>query len=212
LDSRRGTTSGEVANLTGPRTGRDRAQRADARANREHILDVAETVFGKGGESASTEEVARRAGVGVATVFRHFPNKAVLLEAVLTRRFDRLRERAEALLEAPNPGAAFFEFFRRLVVEAPPKIAIGKAFLEAGGERDGDVARASDGLRRAVDSLLDRAQQAGAVRTDIDLPAVCTLLVAASHMSAHIGLPTEVKDRALAIVLDGLAVHQRTFG
>ena len=193
-----------MPNTSAARTGRDRAQRADARANREHILDVAEVVFGESGESATTEEVARRAGVGVATVFRHFPTKAVLLEVVLTRRFDRLREEAQALLDAPNPGAAFFEFFRRLVVEAPPKIAIGRAFLEAGGERDGAAARAADGLRRAVGSLLDRAQQAGTVRTDIDLPTVCTLLVAASHMSAHIDLPAEVKDRALAILLDGL--------
>ena len=75
-------------------------QRADARANRVRILDVAEEVFGKGGESASTEEVARLAGVGIATVFRHFPTKAALLEAVLARRFDRLREQAEALLDA----------------------------------------------------------------------------------------------------------------
>jgi AcrR family transcriptional regulator len=199
-----------VPNTTAARTGRDRAQRADARANRDHILDVAEVVFGEGGESATTEEVARRAGVGIATVFRHFSTKAVLLEAVLTRRFDRLREEAEALLEAPNRGAAFFGFFRHLVVEAPPKIAIGRAFLEAGGERDGAAARAADGLRRAVGSLLDRAQHAGAVRIDIDLPTVCTLLVAASHMSGHIDLATEVKDRALAILLDGLAVRRRT--
>jgi hypothetical protein len=92
----------------------------------------------------------------------------------------------------------------------PPKIAIGRAFLEAGGERDGAAARAADGLRRTVGSLLDRAQHAGAVRTDIDLPTVCTLLVAASHMSGHIDLATEVKDRALAILLDGLAVRRRT--
>ena len=199
-----------MPNASVTRTGRDRAQRADARANREHILDVAEVVFGEGGESATTEEVARRAGVGTATVFRHFSTKAVLLETVLARRFDRLREEAEALLEAPNPGAAFSGFFRHLVVEAPPKIAIGRAFLEAGGERDGAAARAADGLRRAVGSLLDRAQHAGTVRTDIDLPTVCTLLVAASHMTGHIDLATEAKDRALAILLDGLAVRRRT--
>src|SRR5262249_57944267 len=99
-------------------------QRADARANRARILDVAEEVFGKGGESASTEEVARLAGVGIATVFRHFPTKAALLEAGLVRRFDRLCERAEALLDAADPGSAFRDFFGQLVTDAATKIAI----------------------------------------------------------------------------------------
>src|SRR5580658_9480883 len=81
----------------GQQAGGARAQRVDARANRGRILDAAEEVFGQGGESASTEEVARRAGVGIATVFRHFPTKAELLEAVLARRFERLRERADGL-------------------------------------------------------------------------------------------------------------------
>src|SRR2546421_2636581 len=104
-----------------------RAQRVDARTNRARILDVAEEVFGKGGESASTEEVARLAGVGIATVFRHFPTKAALLEAVLVRRFDRLREQAETLLEATDPGRAFFDFFGHLVADAATKIAIAEA-------------------------------------------------------------------------------------
>jgi len=85
-------------------TGGRRAQRIDARANRGRILDVAEEVFGQGGESASTEEVARLAGVGIATVFRHFPTKAALLEAVLTRRFDRLREQGVALGRGHREG------------------------------------------------------------------------------------------------------------
>jgi AcrR family transcriptional regulator len=104
-----------------------RVQRADARANRVRILDVAEAVFGEGGESASTEEVARLAGVGIATVFRHFPTKAALLEAVLARRFDRLREQAEALLNAADLGKAFPGFFRYLVADAPAKIGIAEA-------------------------------------------------------------------------------------
>src|SRR2546423_11889551 len=117
----------------GQETSGGRTQRADARINRSRILDVAEDVFGKGGKSASTEEVARLAGVGIATVFRHFPTKATLLEAVLVRRFDRLREQAEALLNATDPGKAFLEFFSHLVADAATKIAIPEALLEAGG-------------------------------------------------------------------------------
>ena len=81
-----------------------RPQRADARSNRARILDAAEEVFGRGGASASTEDVARLAGVGIGTVFRHFPAKAELLDAVLARRFDRMRERAEALAGQRGPG------------------------------------------------------------------------------------------------------------
>src|SRR5260370_21043784 len=123
--------------------GAVRVQRADARANRVRILDVADDVFGEGGESASTEEVARLAGVGIATVFRHFPTKAALLEAVLARRFDRLREQAEALFDAADPGQAFLGFFRHLVADAPAKIGIAEALLEAGGDsRPGHPPRA----------------------------------------------------------------------
>jgi AcrR family transcriptional regulator len=176
-----------------------RPQRVDARANRVRILDVAEEVFGKGGESASTEEVARLAGVGIATVFRHFPTKAELLQAVLVRRFDRLREQAEALLDSPDP--AFFDFFRHLVADAATKIAIGGALADAGGDRDGEAARASSLLRQAVGALLRQAQQAGVVRDDVELPEVYALLVAA----AHTDVDDQVKARALAIVIDGLA-------
>jgi AcrR family transcriptional regulator len=167
----------------GPQTDGGRAQRVDARANRSRILDAAEEVFGQGGESASTEEVARRAGVGIGTVFRHFPTKAALLEAVLVRRFDRLRGQADALLGAADPGGAFLGFFGHLVADAAAKIAITEALLDAGGDHDQDAnaSRASDALRQAVGTLLVQAQQAGAVRGDVGLPEVYALLVATSR-------------------------------
>jgi AcrR family transcriptional regulator len=183
----------------------ERARRVDAQANRGRILDVAEVVFGEGGAAASTEEVARRAGVGIATVYRHFPTKAGLVQAVLVRRFERLREQADALLGAADPGAAFFGFFRHLVTDATTKIAIGEALLDAGGDSDGEAGRASNALRRAVGTLLGRAQQAGAVRDDAELPEIYALLVAA----AHTGPDAEVRDRALAIIFDGLAPQTR---
>jgi AcrR family transcriptional regulator len=186
-----------------------RAQRVDARANRGRILDVAEEVFGQGGESASTEDVARLSGVGIGTVFRHFPTKAALLEAVLVRRFDRLRERAEALLDAADPGRAFLGFFSHLVADAAAKIAITEALFDAGGDRDGDAARASDELRRAVGALLEQAQQAGAVRGDVELPEVYALLVGTSRAAARAHLDDEARARLLAIVFDGLAARPR---
>ncbi|MGI5130069.1 TetR/AcrR family transcriptional regulator [Pseudonocardia sp. CA-107938] len=181
-----------------------RAQRVDARANRERILEVADEVFGRGGGSASTEEVASLAGVGIATVFRHFPTKALLLEAVLVRRFAGLRAQAEALLGDADPGGAFFGFFRHLVADAAAKIAIGEALLDAGGDQD-EAARASAELRRAVGALLGRAQESGAVRTDVELPEVYALLVGTSRVFAGADLGEDVQARALTVLFDGLA-------
>lgn len=195
-------------NTPGRRETGARAQRVDARTNRGRILDVAEEVFGNGGKSASTEEVARLAEVGIATVFRHFPTKAALLEAVLVRRFDRLREHADTLLHTTDPGTAFYDFFSYLVADAATKIAIGEALHDLGGDSDGDAAAASLGLRRAFNALLLRAQQAGAVRDDAELPEVYALLVATSRAATQAHLDTEVRGRMLAIVFDGLAPHR----
>jgi AcrR family transcriptional regulator len=186
-----------------------KAQRADAQANRGRILDAAEAVFGAGGRSASTEEVARLAGVGIGTVFRHFPTKAALVESVLVRRFDRLRVHAEELLTAADPGPAFFGFFAHLVADAATKIAIGEALHDlAGGAEPGpgtEVVQASLALRRAFGALLNRAQQAGAVRGDAELPEVYALLVATSRAAAQPGLEEDTRARMLTIVFDGLA-------
>ncbi|MEV0562147.1 TetR/AcrR family transcriptional regulator [Dactylosporangium sp. NPDC050588] len=182
-----------------------RPPRADAQANRQRILDAAEHVFGTGGKAASTEEVARLAGVGIATVFRHFPTKTALVESVLVRRFDRLRAHADALLDAEDPGAAFFGFFGHLVADAATKIAIGEALHDLTGGGDTEAVQASLGLRRSFGALLERAQRAAAVRDDAELPEVYALLVAASRAASQAGLDDDVRARMLAIVFDGLA-------
>jgi AcrR family transcriptional regulator len=186
-----------------------RPLRADARTNRVRVLDAAEQVFGRGGESASTEEVARLAGVGIATVFRNFPTKAALLEAVLIRRFERLRDQAEGLAGAADPGRAFFDFYAHMVADASGKIAIAEALAGEGGDAPGSAARASDELERAVGVLLGRAQEAGAVRKDVGLPEVYALLIGSSRAAALGHLDQNVQARALAVVFDGLAGPSR---
>jgi AcrR family transcriptional regulator len=182
----------------------ERARRTDARTNRERILTVAEEVFGRGGDTASTEEVARLAGVGIATVFRHFPTKTALLRAVLIGRLNRLRDQAGALLDAADPGAAFFDFYGTVVADAAGKLAIANALVDAGGDNDPDVNGAAHQLHASVGALLDRAQQAGAVRADAALPEVYALLVGSSRAAAYAALDAEVRGKALAIVFDGL--------
>jgi AcrR family transcriptional regulator len=183
-------------------------ERKDARNNRARILEVADDVFGRGGETASTEEVARLAGVGIATVFRHFPTKASLLEAVLVARFDRLRAEAEALAGAGDAGDAFYGFFKYMVDDAATKIAISEALVDTGAIAHGDggpAEVAAHALRRAFGVLLARAQEAGRVRDDIELPELYALLVGVSRAAAYAKLDDEVRARSLAIVFDGLA-------
>jgi AcrR family transcriptional regulator len=181
-----------------------RPLRVDAQANRNRILDRAEEVFGCGGQTMSTEEVARLAGVGIATVFRHFPTKTDLLQAVLIRRLERLRQQAQAKSDNIAPGEAFFDFFRHLVIDAPSKIAIGEALDEAGGSRNDQIIEASQALRNAVGMLLGRAQRAGSIRADVDLAEVYALLIATSRAAAQANLTGEVTQRALNIIFDGL--------
>jgi AcrR family transcriptional regulator len=192
--------------MSTPASGR--ARRADAQANRDRILDVAEEVFGTGGESASTEEVARLAGVGIGTVFRHFPTKAALLEAVLVRRLDRLREQAEALLGAADPGEAFRSLAGHLAASAAAKIAITEALPGAGGDRNGDAGRAAGRLWRVVGELFRNAQRAGAIREDVELPEVYALLAGASRAGVRAGLDKKAWARLFAVIFDGLAPGQ----
>jgi AcrR family transcriptional regulator len=152
--------------------------------------------------------VARLAGVGIATVFRHFPAKTELLDAVLTRRFERMRERAEALAASEDPARALYEMFTAIVSDAPGKIALAQALDEVSGGTDdaaSQAERASAELRRAVGVLLGRAQEAGAVRADIELPELYALLIGMSRSAAVGRLEPGVQDKALGVVFDGLA-------
>jgi AcrR family transcriptional regulator len=180
-----------------------RPLRADARDNRARILAAAEDVFGQS-PNASTDEVAKLAEVGIATVFRHFPTKVELLEAVLTDRLERLRDRAIELSHDDDAGAAFFGFFSQVVAESASKLAIAEA-LSASGTVAGQAAKdAGAGMREAFGSLLDKAQQAGAVRRDAGFAEVYALLVGCSRGATATGLAPEVRDRMLGLVYDGL--------
>ncbi|MFB9836381.1 TetR/AcrR family transcriptional regulator [Actinoallomurus acaciae] len=190
--------------MTQPRTGRP--PRADAVRNRLKVLEAAEAVFDARGTTASTEEVARAAGVGIGTVFRHFPTKETLLEAVYVSRLRKLAEEAGALASADDPGVAFFAFFTRVVGHAATKNALSAALTEAGVDVRDAAAETGQGLKQALATLLSRAQEAGAVRGDVGLPEVMTLLVGASQAAERADV--EVRDRALNVVFDGLRAHR----
>ena len=184
-----------------------RPMRADARRNRASILQAAEAVFAAAGPTASTEEVARQAGVAIGTVFRHFPTKGALLEAVVVERLRRLLREARALASADDPGAAFFSFFAEWAELMATKHAIADALAGAGVEVEAmrsEHAPLVRELHLAVGALLDRAQRAGTVRGDVSVPELIAVLVGTSRAAEHAGADAGLKARALTIVFDGL--------
>jgi AcrR family transcriptional regulator len=149
--------------------------RADARRNREAVLEAARSAFAAEGLSVPLDEIARRAAVGPGTLYRHFPTKEALIEAVVHDRLSRLAAEGAALQNAADPGAAFFDFVDRLAAEAGPKRDLFDALASAGVELGPAVVAAAADLRGQITGLLARAQQAGAVRADLgqaDLTAV----------------------------------------
>jgi AcrR family transcriptional regulator len=180
--------------------------RQDAQRNRARIIAAAEEVFAEQGAAGSTHEVARRAGVGPGTVFRHFPAKEDLVEAVLVRHFGRMTDRARDLAAAGPPGDALRTLVREMIEAGPAKITL--ASLAGGRDRlSPGVAAASGELRAEVDATLRRAQDAGQARPDASVDEVYLLVRSLAHASATMPVPPPVLRRAAGIVLAGLAAE-----
>lgn len=177
--------------------------RHDARQNRERILVAAEQVFGEHGAAGSTEEVARRAQVGIATVFRHFPTKDALIEAALVRHFADLTERATALAEEQDPAGALEALVRVMVETGATKLALASLIGTDGGFPQSALA-ASGELRRAVGVVLRRAQDAGATPRTVTVDEVYLLIRGLAQATATMPVPPETLRRATDVVLAGL--------
>jgi len=135
--------------------------RADAQRNRDLVLTAAAECFAERGVDASVDEIARRAGVGHGTVFRRFPTKEALVEAVIRGLVRELADAAESALAEPDAGAAFEAFFRRAVEMYARNRALVEAFEKpAHGEE-------IEAMEVAVGRLVWRAQRAGALRRDV---------------------------------------------
>jgi AcrR family transcriptional regulator len=178
--------------------------RADARRNRARLLEVAETVFATRGTATSTEEVARAAGVGIGTLFRHFPNKEALLEAVFVAQLERLVTEADAATAAPDVGPAFFAYLERMVDRSATKTALADALATAGVDVSGVASAPRANLHRALQALLNRAQEAGAVRRDIGSAELLAVLVGAARAAEFARADAELRARALDVFADGL--------
>jgi AcrR family transcriptional regulator len=176
-----------------------RPLRADAQRNRARVLAAAEQVFAERGTAGSTEEVARAAGVGIGTVFRHFPSKEALLQALVVERLARVAADAREHATSSDAGAAFFDFFAAVVRGSAAKLELVDALAELGVQPNEAVAPVAQEVTEALVALLRRAQQAGAVRRDIEVGDVIALLAGASQARRY-----APDDRPLAVILDGL--------
>jgi AcrR family transcriptional regulator len=180
----------------------ERPLRADAVRNRARILEAAEVVFAAQGIEAPVDDIAEKAGVGVGTLYRHFPTKEKLCEAILLDRLADLTVDARAAADAPDPAAAFFGFLQHFVVLGESKRDLIVAVMGAGLNFEEAAAQVKDDLRDAVGVLLSRAQEVGAVRMDVTPTAVVSLVGATCQAAGHTDDAPAME--LLAIVCDGL--------
>lgn len=191
--------------LDGPDEALGYPKRADARRNYEKVLAAARDAFAEDGASTSLEAIARRAGVGIGTLYRHFPTRQALLEAVYAHEVDLLC-RTAGQLEAADPWEAFEGWLRRLVGYMVTKQALVHELFDY-VDRDAPLFK---GCRTAIftagEPLLKRAQDARVVRQDVELGDIIQMIGGIAKMPR--GEPGQT-DHILRIVLDGLR-YQKT--
>ncbi|MEV4631209.1 helix-turn-helix domain-containing protein [Micromonospora sp. NPDC049523] len=179
-----------------------RPLRADAVRNRQLLLAAAADEFAERGMDASVADIARRAGVGKGTVFRHFATKDDLIAAIVLDRIDELNTAGERLLEAADPGAALLEF---LTVAAHQRQQRDLSFLHEAGELSAEVTRVREQMYNTVQKLVDRAREHRAVRADVTGTDIILLMCAPNYVTSYVpDAPPDLWQRYLAIIFDGL--------
>ena len=182
-----------------------RPMRADARRNYQALLSAANAAFiEQGADDASLEEIARRAGVGIGTLYRHFPTRQALLEAVYRDQVEVMSARAEALLADAPPGEALVAWLRALVEFGSTKRSLTSGILATLDKDSELVSSCSAMLRQSATALLSRAQEAGEVRPDANALDLIRLVHAVSMTVQRGGGDAGQADRMIGLIMDGL--------
>jgi AcrR family transcriptional regulator len=194
----------EPASQAGP------SKRADARRNYERLLAAAAAAFAEhGADDVSLEEIARRAGVGIGTLYRHFPARQPLLEAVYKEQVDGLDALGAKLLTAESPGDALGEWMRAFVAFGRTKRSLSSALAATIGKNSALMSECSMILRGRTDELLSRAQDAGEARPDVKTADIFRLshglIMATEAEPSDPGQP----DRLLTLVIDSVLAGPR---
>ncbi|MFJ6695873.1 TetR/AcrR family transcriptional regulator [Streptomyces sp. NPDC091272] len=199
-----------------------RAMRADARRNYDRLLAEASDAFAAHGTDASLEEVARRAGVGIGTLYRHFPSRHALMSAVFQDAVDELLSRAQELAEAPAPCEALVGWLRAIITHASEYRGLARALMSASGtdaDTDTSTGTGTDAVKNTAASamsacsipmreagtvLLVRAQHSGAVRPDVSIRDLMQLTNAIALAAEQSPDDPELADRLLSLAVRGL--------
>jgi AcrR family transcriptional regulator len=180
-----------------------RKPRTDALRNRDRLLEAARTVFSAGGAEASLEAVAKTAGVGIGTLYRHFPTREALFEAVYRREVQQLADLSKRLEKEAEPIEALRQWMRSFVrfVATKKGMSVALAFAVS---KDSDLfSYSSDLLTRAVGGLLNRAGAAGEIRNDISAEDLLRALVGMCYTHDQPGWQKNVL-RLVDVFVDGL--------
>jgi AcrR family transcriptional regulator len=176
-----------------------RPLRADARRNRERILKAARAVFAEQGIDAQIDDVAKRAKVGVGTVYRHFPTKEQLLDAIVRENFEAIAEMARDALEAADGWTGFCQ----MIWSAAERNAADRSLCEVMSARDKSDVVAECGLAAMTEELMGRAKAEGAMRADAGAFDVPVIMIGVSAVMQT--LPGEEPwRRYIQLMLDGL--------
>ncbi|MEW1643091.1 TetR/AcrR family transcriptional regulator [Streptomyces sp. NPDC091219] len=178
--------------------------RADARRNYERLLTEARVCFAAHGTDASLEDVAKRAGVGIGTLYRHFPNRQALMSAVFEDAARELLVLSRELLSAPQPCGALVTWLREMVTHASEYRGLSRALMAVDLDGSSALARCSHPIREAGGALLVRAQEAGDVRGDVEIGDLLQLTHAIALAAEGNPGDPELADRLLTLTLRGL--------
>ncbi|QKW20430.1 helix-turn-helix transcriptional regulator [Kitasatospora sp. NA04385] len=188
-----------------------RAPRADARRNRDRLLEIGAQVLAEQGARASLRDVARRAEVGLGTLYRHFPSREALLEALLAQRFDQLAARASELAESgadreggADPVADLVDWLREFCAGAGAYQGLPEALLATLRDPASPLHASCAAMREAGGGLLAAAQRAGRIRADVTGTDLFALANAVSWAAGQAPALAERQERLFEVVVDGL--------
>ncbi|WTP81290.1 TetR/AcrR family transcriptional regulator [Streptomyces sp. NBC_00178] len=181
-----------------------RPLRADARRNRDRLVSEARASFAAHGTDASLEDIARNAGVGIGTLYRHFPNRHALMNAVFQEALADLLDRSGELAHAEQPCSALVEWLGAIVTHAGEYRGLARALMSASGDETSALTSCHVPLRQAGERLLARARADGSVRADVSIDDLLRLTNAIALATEQTPADPDLACRLLRLTLHGL--------
>jgi AcrR family transcriptional regulator len=185
-----------------------RKPRADGARNRLLLIDAAKRAFAEVGTNVALEEIARRAGVGIGTLYRHFPTREAMLEAVYRREVEQLSEVVPQLLERSAPGEALHKWMHLFVDYIATKRLIVPSLGPTTGRSSTLYATSAELITGALSTLIKRAIASGDVRKDIDPSDLLRAMIGVTYQNPDAGWEASAR-RVIDLLMDGLKAKSR---